>query len=377
MTPPASITDRTVSEGLGLWEPKRALTLEAAREHTQRIKVLRQVLVGFSVLLVLILIWQFLSDRGGLDPVDDPTESVKMVNPRYSGRTSDGLPFYLTSDTATRRLVDRNTVALVKPVLEFIRDEGAQSSFVVAERGNYNDMQKILDLRSDVNLKTDDGYVCDTTHARIFNRDKRIEGDEPIDCAGSFGTVTGQTYAIEDSYKTFIFKDGMTALIEQEDAASEEEADTFGFGGDGPIDVIAQKGTYYGTRTDLRGDVRVEQDGTVLTSDEMDIYRTRKEGSQEGSLKLGAIQRIEAQGNFHYMTSENDIRGERGVYERDKKIMTVTGNVVVVQPSGNRVTAEKLVYNTTNGTIQFSGKCLGRNCDGAGRVGITLPGSGN
>lgn len=371
MNSSATITDRRVSEGLGLWEPKRSLTLDAARAHTQRIKVMRYILIAVSVLLVLVLVWQFVSDRGGLEYEDDPTESVKMVNPRYSGRTSDGLPFYLTSDTATRRQADRDTVALVKPVLEFIRDEGAQSSFVIAETGSYNDMRKILELRTDVNLETDDGYACDTTHARIFNRDKRIEGDEPIDCKGAFGTVTGQTYTIEDSYKTFIFKDGMTALIEQDETAAQDEADVFGFGGDGPIDVVAQKGIYYGTRTDLRGDVRVKQDGAVLTSDEMDIYRIRKSGSTEGSLKLGAIQRIEAEGNFHYVTAENDIRGQRGVYERNKKVLTVTGNVILIQPGGNRVETQKLVYDTRTKQVSFSGEKSGE------RTKIVIPGSGN
>jgi len=356
MTTSSAISDRRVSEDLGLWEPKRTLTLEAARAHTQRIKILRRLLIAISVVLVIILIWQLMIDRGGIDLDDHPTESVKMVNPRYSGRTSDGLPFYLTSDTAIRRLTDKNNVALEQPVLEFIRDEGVESSFVVAKSGTYNDMDKILQLRSDVNLETDDGYICDTTHARIFNRDKHIEGDEPIDCHGEFGNVTGQTYAIEDSYKTFIFKDGMTALVKQEANASDEESDGFGFGGDGPIDITAERGIYYGTRTDLRGDVRVIQDGAVLTSDEMDIYRTRKTGSTEGSLKLGAIRRIEAEGNFHYVTDENDIRGDRGVYERDKRIMTVTGNVVVIQPNGNRVETQKLIYNTRTKSVQFSGQ---------------------
>ncbi len=371
MNSSATITDRSVSEGLGLWEPKRALTLEAARAHTQRIKVMRYILMGASILLVGVLIWQFMSDRTSLGYEDDPTESVKMVNPRYSGRTSDGLPFYLTSDTAIRRQADRNTVALDKPVLEFIRDAGAQSSFVLAETGSYNDMDKILNLESDVNLETDDGYICDTIHARIFNRDKRIEGDEPIDCKGEFGTVTGQTYAIEDSYKTFIFKDGMTALIKQDEAAAPEEDDIFGFGGDGPINIVADKGIYYGTRTDLRGDVKVVQDGAVLTSDDMDIYRIRKSGSTDDSLKLGAIRRIEAEGNFHYVTEDNDIRGDRGVYERDKKIMTVTGNVVVIQPGGNRVETQKLIYDTRTKEVQFLGQKAGD------RNKIVIPGSGN
>ena len=371
------VSDRRVSEDLGLWEPKRALTLEAALAHTRRIKVLRYVLMGLSAALVVVLIWQFMSDRGGFDPVNDPTESVRMSNVRYSGRTSDGLPFYLIADTAIRRIKDRNTVILTNPILEFVRDEGVDTSSVIAKTGSYNDMSKILELRTDVYLETDDGNSCDTTHARIFNVEKRIEGDEAISCLGAFGTVIGQSYAIEDGYRTFIFKDGMTADLKREAQSSTDET-TFGFGGDGPIDVKAETGIYQGDKTDLRGDVRVVQDGAVITSDQMDVFRIRENGSSDtGSVKLGAIRRIIATGNFRYKTDENDIRGRKGVYERDKNIMTVTGNVVVIQPGGNRVRAEKMVYNTKTGTIRFSGNCLGRDCNGGERTRIVLPGAEN
>jgi len=214
MTASATISpasDRRASEELGLWEPKRALTLEAARAHTQRIKSLRYILTAVSAALVAILIWQFLAERTSTPWVNDPTESVRMSEPRYSGRTGDGLPFYLIADTAVRRTGNLDTVILENPVLQFIRNEGLANSSVIAKGGEYNDVDKILELRRDVKLETDDGNTCDTTHARIFNVEKRIDGDEAIKCIGDFGTVNGQSYAIEDDYQTFVFKDGMTA----------------------------------------------------------------------------------------------------------------------------------------------------------------------
>lgn len=373
----STTSDRRVSEDLGLWEPKRALTLEAALAHTQRIKVLRYVLMALSAVLVGVLIWQFVSDKGGFEPVNDPTESVRMRNPRYSGRTTDGLPFYLIADTAVKRRESLNTVLLTNPILEFVRDEGTANSIVLAKTGSYNDMDKILELETDVNLETDDGNSCDTTHARIFNVEKRIEGDEAISCFGAFGTVNGARYAIEDGYSTFIFKGGMTANLKR-NAEPVQEDSTFAFGGDGPIDVKAQTGIYKGDKTDLKGNVRVVQDGAVITSDQMDIFRIRESGgSDSGSVKLGAIRRIVATGNFRYKTEDNDIRGLKGVYQRDKNIMTVTGDVVVIQAGGNRVRAEKMIYNTKTATIRFSGNCLGRDCNGNGRTRIVLPGNEN
>ena len=371
MTSAATIStssDHRVSEELGLWEPKRTLTLEAARIHTQRIKTLRYVLMVVSAALIGVLVWQFLSDRGGTVFVNDPTESVKMVEPRYSGRTSDGLPFYLIADTAVRRMRNKNTVLLENPILKYNRDDGVASSSVIAKDGTYNDVEKILILRNDVNFESDDGKTCDTSHARIFNVEKRIEGDEAIECFGDFGKVNGNRYAIEDSYGTFIFKNGMEAVLTQSenDAATES---SFGFGGNGPINVTAKTGIYKGAQTDLLGDVRAVQDGALMKSDKMDVMRLRKPDEPDGSRgSLGAIQKIVATGNFRYKSDKHDIRGAKGVYQRDKNLMIVTGDVIVLEPGGKRIEAQILRYDTKTGTIRLSG-----NEDG--RVGIRIPGS--
>ena len=112
-SPSSSPRENSVADALGLWEPKRTLTLEAARRHTQRIQLLRKILMGLAGLLVLFLIFQFVGSGTNTFNDPNPTESVKMVNPRYSGRTSDGLPFYLTADTATRTMEKRSEVALI------------------------------------------------------------------------------------------------------------------------------------------------------------------------------------------------------------------------------------------------------------------------
>jgi len=210
-----STQTRSDAEGLGLWEPRRTLTLEAARRHSKRVKFLRFLLLVVAGLAVLALMFEFRRQTKPVFHSVDPSESVKMVNPRYSGRTEDKLPFYLTAKEAVRLAADENTVELVDPVLEFFRDEGAGKSIVIADSGTYNDIDKVLNLRASVELNTDDGYECTTTHARIFARTKTIEGDEPISCTGAFGSVNGNAFEIIDNYKTYIFKNGMDAVLDQ------------------------------------------------------------------------------------------------------------------------------------------------------------------
>lgn len=191
------------------------MTLEAARRHSQRVRSMRGGLIVLAAALVGVLIWQFANQGPGIDIIDNPEESVKMIHPRYSGRTDDGLPFYLTAEEAVRTIANANTVTLDRPVLHFFREAGAPESVIVATSGTYDDVEKILNLHTKVDMDTDDGTKCITTHARIYARTKTVEGDEPISCTGNFGIVNGNAFEIIDNYKTFIFKNQMDAVLEQ------------------------------------------------------------------------------------------------------------------------------------------------------------------
>jgi len=144
---------------------------------------------------------------------DNPDETVKMIRPVYKGRTEDNLPYRITADEAVRFIQNPDETKLVNPVLNFLRSSGAKESIVLAASGLYNAETQVLELRTDVNLNTDDGTDCKTTHARIFVKAKRIEGDEPIDCTGGFGRAGGNAYEINDGYTELVFKQGMTAHI--------------------------------------------------------------------------------------------------------------------------------------------------------------------
>ena len=222
MTSTLTSKTRSASEALGLWEPKRSLTLEAARRHSSRIRVLRALLLILTAILVVSVIWSYSQRNSPTIQIDNPKESARMLKPRFSGRTGDGLPYKLTADVAVRLNQAASEVELENPVLEFIREAGAKSSLVSSVEGTYDDVSQILNLRQNVDLKTDDGNHCVTEHARIFTVEKIIEGDKPIRCDGKFGIITGQTYEIIDDYEVFKFKDGMTALLEDDKPATPE-----------------------------------------------------------------------------------------------------------------------------------------------------------
>ncbi len=351
-----------MSENLGLWEPKRTLTLEAASKHSKRIKVLRKLLVALSIIIMAGVFWQFINQPRGFDLVDNPDETVRMVNPKYSGRTNDGLPYYLTASEAVRNATSSTAVNLSVPVLKFYRVVGSEPSQVTALKGTYDDVDNILNLRDTVKLGTDDGYACETNHAKMFTKEKRLSGDKAIACTGSFGAVNGNSFTITQDYKVFTFADGMNATITREDAKGE----TFGFDGNDPINISAKTASYKSAVTTLSGNVDVKQGGSHVNSDNMLIYRS-KATDEQGSLKLGAVTKIDAKGKFVYIAPGRHLSGNRGVYERGKNIITVTGNVILKQGSGNTIKGDKLVYDLVKKKARVGDACpelnTGPNCD--------------
>lgn len=140
----------------------------------------------------------------------------------------------------------------------------------------------------------------------------------------------------------------------------------FAFGGDAPVSVSADKADYRGRLTILTGQVEVVQGDVRVLANRMELYR-----ADLGGGRLGDINRIDAEGDFYYITPNEKVRGNKGVYEQAADRITVTGNVVLEQDTGNLVSGEKLVYNLTSKQAQLDGNCKGRACQ-SGRVSMVI-----
>ena len=354
---------------MDFWEPRRALTLDAARRHSSFIRMARYVLIGFAALLALTLLWYFINTPKTNEQPTNPDETVKMVSPIYKGRTGDGLPYRIVANEAVRFVQNPDEVNLTSPILNFLRNEGAKESKILALSGLYNSKDQVLELRKEVSLKTDNGNECKTSHGRIFVKNKRVEGNEAITCTGEFGIASGNAYEINDNYSEFIFKDGMTARLNPKSAdealrgpsTPEGTAPTkpkakplVSFGNDEPINIIAKRAVYKGPKTVLTGKVDVKQGASIILADSMDLYRLKTTDPETEKITYGNVNRIFANGHFKYTTPDNSVTGDKGVYERDKNIITVTGNVKLKQRSGNTVTGNKLIYDLTTNRAKFS-----------------------
>jgi len=80
-------------------------------------------------------------------------------------------------------------------------------------------------------------------------------------------------------------------------------------------------------------------------------------------------------GDFYYITPEQEVRGNNGVYVQANNTFTVTGDVILLQGE-NVVTGDTLIYNLSTEEARVVGTCKGRRCGSKGRVKILLKNTG-
>ena len=141
---------------------------------------------------------------------------------------------------------------------------------------------------------------------------------------------------------------------------------------DAPIEADADDIINSSGVTILSGQVDVRQGETRILSDVMKIYG----GATGLGPETSDVSRIEATGNFYYLTPDQEVRGNNGVYTKESDTFTVTGDVILLQGE-NVVTGDTLIYNLATEKARVVGSCKGRRCGSKGRVKILIKNTGS
>jgi len=119
----------------------------------------------------------------------------------------------------------------------------------------------------------------------------------------------------------------------------------------------------------LSGQADIRQGDVRLLADKVVIYTDG--GTSNGLVSTDGFTRVVATGNFFYITPEQEVRGDKGVYTAATDSFAVTGDVVLLQED-SVVTGERLNYNLTTGEAKVVGDCNGRKCGKGRRVAILI-----
>lgn len=186
-----------------IWGPRRATSLREARQRTALVHILRLLFTIGAVLsagwLLGTVIESTLREQGSGAPPSGL--SVTVLAPRFEGFDANDRPYSLTAETARRRRENVSLVDLVNPRLE-----DAASTVVQAREGVWNADAEVLDLMGDVVMTDAAGYTFTSQKTRMFVKDNRVEGQEPLNGVGPIGEARADAYDVLDNGNRIVLK---------------------------------------------------------------------------------------------------------------------------------------------------------------------------
>ena len=132
---------------------------------------------------------------------------------------------------------------------------------------------------------------------------------------------------------------------------------------DGPIDVTADELEVQQSEciSIWRGNAEAMQGDARLRANVMRMYMTKAPGKPGGAAGgCSDLRRLEAEGGVYYVTPQQRVRGDNGVYDAQNETVTLTGDVVAVQGQ-NVLRGTRMVFNTKTGEGKMEGAAKGRN----------------
>lgn len=188
---------------MALWGPRRAITLADARKRTALVHILRLL---FTVGAVLSAGWLFgtIIESSLREPSTQSSAAgvtVTVHAPRFDGFDSQDRPYTLTAMTAQRRRDNLSLVDLVNPRLK-----DYTSTTVQAREGVWNAELEVLDLQGDVVMTDAAGYTFTSQKTRMYVKDSRVEGQEPLNGHGPIGEVRADAYEVLDNGDRIVLK---------------------------------------------------------------------------------------------------------------------------------------------------------------------------
>ncbi|MBL4617485.1 MAG: LPS export ABC transporter periplasmic protein LptC [Robiginitomaculum sp.] len=220
-------------EGTLQWEPRRRMTLNAARRRSLLVKILRFTFVLMAVLIVSVVAAYIVvgSNRPvpvvSLMPVQVANENEMVIQkPVFTGRDDSKNPFSLSADTALQQTDGSGITNLVNPELNTSPEKNGGAN-VTARHGQYDDTGRVLELTDEVTLTTDSGFEYTTPNATIDLSSDIISGDNGVQGEGPLGNIKSDEFKIVEGGERVYFTGRVVTRInigtDKKDKKKEDE----------------------------------------------------------------------------------------------------------------------------------------------------------
>lgn len=193
----------TFADANAAWEPKRAASLRAARQRSRLVAALRRFFVGAagaSLASVFVFMALYAIEGGFNQNQYNSAEPLRMINPRFIGRTESGGPYQITAEMAERPLGD-GPIELVAPV--YRTDAG---TIMLAPHGTYNEAAQSLVFQGEVLFSDRGGNRFTTPDMRVDLAQGTLAGRGGVTGAGPLGVLQADTYELREADRAIVLR---------------------------------------------------------------------------------------------------------------------------------------------------------------------------
>jgi lipopolysaccharide export system protein LptC len=202
------------------WEPKRALTLKAARRRSRLIAALRRFFVaaaGASFAAVFVFMALHAIQGGFNAGALTAAEPLRMINPRFIGRTENGGPYQLSAEMAERPQGPNQPIELIAPVY---RTEAG--TIMLAPRGVYDEQKQTVVFDGEVLFSDRNGNRFTTPNMIVDLEQGTLTGRGGVTGAGPLGVLQAGSYELRDSDRALVLGGGVRGQIPDRDQQNGE-----------------------------------------------------------------------------------------------------------------------------------------------------------
>ena len=355
----------------------RSRAFAIAQRHSLLVRWLKIILPICTVAVLssyAIFMQRSLEVDGGkleLGPVAFSSDVLTMHNPRYEGYGKDGTRFAIAARTAEQDIQREGPIRLTT-IEGTIVQPNKTTTTLLATRGAFDSDANELELLDAIELQSSDGMSARLSRAKVFMKESKIVSNEPVTVEMPTGTLTGNSMVLLQKSRELTFMDGVTARLKPQsrpdNAAQTDQPHSMASligSSDAPVNVTAPTLTVNDEQKTavFSGNVRVEQDGAVLTARELQVlFDSAGSGADAGNAPAvpgtaasGRVKRIFAYDDVVITRGTDRVTSAAAEFDTVAETSILTGGVTFDSGSDRRAVADRADLDFKAETVLLTG----------------------
>ena len=323
--------------------------MNAVDKIIRRSKILRLfffygkfTLAAFALILVfaIVLIPRF-SEQSKLkfafQEVKEQAEDLpsRMISPVFKGFTSKNEPYTITAEYGEQ--FEAEEKIKLKNISATIASESRGKISFTTPDGIYEVNPGILSSASPSEIFDSEGYKATMQGFAFNSKQSSIKGDAKIKIEGPRIELNANSFSATQTPEIVDFAGGVDVEFAQEGGKKTRISSNT---------LNLKRET---SQAIFTGNVVATQDGKKLYANKLIANVDYKAGGKK------ALKTIDASGNVRLVTSQEEARANRGVFNNKTQKLILTGNVSLIK-GGNKLSGGKLIYNLQTGSAVLETK---------------------